>query len=329
MSTTRKKAGLVAIVAAIGLAPWYVMPAQGASPGGEADAPAAQQATKGKACLANRAGRIKMTDLSAGRVNLRRCGAGRRLMTNVGGPVELPGPGESLEVISSEPGRASRTTTIVVGRDGAVDVSRTTESATGAPDVARTTMRPGKACQVYDNNPDASNRWTKPMNYYVRTRFQPSNISADTMVKAVRAAAFTIQAGMAPCDGFRSDHVSVRMPYQGRTWTAPCRRDWKNVVGMAHVSGFARACNYHDSSGRKSESDVVLKVSARWFQTLTSSCYDRYDLQGVLTHELGHSVGLGHVAGPSLTMSDTTTQTCSYWQRSLGAGDVLGLRALY
>lgn len=58
------------------------------------------------------------------------------------------------------------------------------------------------------------------------------------------------------------------------------------------------------------------------------SCRRSYDLQSVATHEFGHAIGLGHVDNPHLTMHHFAPY-CSTAPRTLGRGDVRGLRALY
>jgi predicted Zn-dependent protease len=58
------------------------------------------------------------------------------------------------------------------------------------------------------------------------------------------------------------------------------------------------------------------------------ACRRSYDLQSVATHEFGHALGLGHVSNPSLTMHHFAPY-CSTAPRTLGRGDVRGLRALY
>lgn len=238
---------------------------------------------------------------------------------------QLPRPGTYVDITEASSEGTDTRTHVRVSNDGVVSVDTTpTASSTAEATVAS----PGKACGSTATAVDWSTRRSSNRTWYARTSVLPSNVSASTFVDAARAAATTIQHGIAPCDGYRLDEVSVRMTYGGQTNSAPCRQDGRDVVATAYISGFAKTCNY----GPGDESDIALKVSAPWFQYLTESCNGRYDLQGVLTHEFGHAVGLMGVTGSnaaSLTMSEDTTATCSYWQRSLGAGDVRGLRNLY
>ncbi|MFD6554697.1 peptidase M10 [Streptomyces sp. NPDC058398] len=62
----------------------------------------------------------------------------------------------------------------------------------------------------------------------------------------------------------------------------------------------------------------------------TSSCTDKYDIRSVGTHEAGHIFGLKDITGAheNLTMY-TTASRCSTKARTLGKGDVLGLRSIY
>ncbi|MFE6625187.1 matrixin family metalloprotease [Streptomyces sp. NPDC057740] len=62
----------------------------------------------------------------------------------------------------------------------------------------------------------------------------------------------------------------------------------------------------------------------------TSSCSNKYDIRSVGTHEAGHVFGLGHVGSghENLTMY-TRSLKCKTIARTLGKGDVLGLRSIY
>ncbi|MFB6782006.1 matrixin family metalloprotease [Streptomyces sp. NPDC056352] len=62
----------------------------------------------------------------------------------------------------------------------------------------------------------------------------------------------------------------------------------------------------------------------------TSSCSNKYDIRSVGTHEAGHLFGMGHVGSghENLTMY-TNSFRCSTKARTLGKGDILGLRSIY
>jgi matrixin len=84
---------------------------------------------------------------------------------------------------------------------------------------------------------------------------------------------------------------------------------------------------YDTSSGEITGGDIAVNGSVRW--TATDACWRAYDLQGVLTHELGHLFGLAHdPRDPSATMYPTAGQ-CETLKRDLAASDLGGLQYLY
>jgi hypothetical protein len=78
---------------------------------------------------------------------------------------------------------------------------------------------------------------------------------------------------------------------------------------------------------------MLNKTYRRWTTDPNArSCRGSYDLQSTVTHERGHTFGLGHVSESShgnLTMSDRSNGPCQSSERSLGRGDVLGLGNKY
>lgn len=113
------------------------------------------------------------------------------------------------------------------------------------------------------------------------------------------------------------------------------RSDGISVVsfGKLPTDVVAVTCTY-SHRGDIWQSDVLLSDAPGAF-TLDPGdglCVDSYDLQAVMTHERGHSFGLGHVpespGTDELTMSSFMGR-CDSSARTLGVGDVLGLRRIY
>ncbi len=76
------------------------------------------------------------------------------------------------------------------------------------------------------------------------------------------------------------------------------------------------------------ESDINLNTAYSWSTTGTGS---KIDVQSVLLHEMGHSIGLGDLYGKSQFASDTR-QVMHYYtgvKRTLGNGDATGVWKLY
>lgn len=77
--------------------------------------------------------------------------------------------------------------------------------------------------------------------------------------------------------------------------------------------------------------DVRLNKQEHLWAAGSTCISGRFDVEAVMTHEWGHVFGLAHVAESThsrLTMSESVG-SCDTTPRSLGAGDVIGLRSLY
>lgn len=106
-------------------------------------------------------------------------------------------------------------------------------------------------------------------------------------------------------------------------------------AGDLKDSHVAYTCSWHwailGAANDLREADVRFNTHDHDFTNVVrSNCSNKYDLRSVATHEAGHVFGLGHVGSghENLTMY-TNSFKCQTTARTLGKGDVLGLRKLY
>lgn len=107
-------------------------------------------------------------------------------------------------------------------------------------------------------------------------------------------------------------------------------RDGRTVVPIALECTWVVPMPFADNN--IIESDIRINtVDYDFFLTPSPLCRDRFDLYGVVVHEVAHAFGMGDVEGvrhAPLTMS-LVALDCTTDARTLGRGDVLGLRNTY
>ena len=155
----------------------------------------------------------------------------------------------------------------------------------------------------------------------------PSNqdVSATAAIAAIQAgmAAWSTQAG-----------TPFRFYYAGQVSSTTTGYDSKNVIVFRNTtSGGNIATSYWwHSNGNLVDSDIIFWDGARKFFTGSSGCSSGSLLgayiEDVATHELGHSLGLGHSGVNEATMYPSYS-ACSQGMRTLASDDVSGARSLY
>ncbi len=182
--------------------------------------------------------------------------------------------------------------------------------------------------------------WTTDFHWYFHASSTPSALSVGAVETGLQVAANAITHQRNNCG--LADQVSATNSYGGRTAAAPsvtasgsCSgMDGKNVIGFGSLpSGvLGLTCAYFDGNHHAIEADVKLTTRRAWFSgAVPSGCSNRWGIEQVSTHELGHVYGLAHVSQathPELTMS-TQAYPCTNDKLTLGLGDVRGLRTLY
>lgn len=169
----------------------------------------------------------------------------------------------------------------------------------------------------------------------------PRNVSGAAL-GALKTATGAMASGKDDCG--IAGQPRVGQAYAGSTNAAPgftsagnCAPspDRVNVTGWGALSSsgvLASTCTYSlTSSGDVVDSDAIINTNFTW-TTTKAGCNGAYDLTGVMTHERGHTFGLGHPAATAanggLTMYPSV-RACDFTKRTLGRGDVLGMFRIY
>ena len=182
-------------------------------------------------------------------------------------------------------------------------------------------------------------RWTSVYHWYFNAETTPAELTVAGAEDAIRESTGNITMGRNDCG--LTDAINASHQYEGRTTVGAnigsgggcTSRDGKNVTGFGDLpSGtLAVTCTWYDSSGRAVESDArINKADYTWPTDANSaSCSNRYGLEAVMTHERGHTFGLGHVGANSLLTMRPGVGPCDGSPGTLGLGDVRGLRQKY
>jgi hypothetical protein len=165
----------------------------------------------------------------------------------------------------------------------------------------------------------------------------PSYMTASDALTVIKRSFKNITRARNDCG--RSDRVSATSNYLGTTSRAvgvskigECTWDGHNTIAFGAIpAGYLALTCVHYIGTSIVEADMRLATGFKWALSL-SGCFNRYMLESVVTHEVGHAFGLDHVGEAShgrLTMSRNMDGTCENQEATLGLGDMKGLEALY
>lgn len=76
------------------------------------------------------------------------------------------------------------------------------------------------------------------------------------------------------------------------------------------------------------DADVYTNTSIQFYSSRESGCSSEYDIDGVMVHEVGHVIGLGHSSVSGATMYPSIS-ACNTSARTLASDDIAGRDDLY
>ena len=137
-------------------------------------------------------------------------------------------------------------------------------------------------------------------------------------------------AGAIKAWGITNSTITSTAPQRG---TAPATI---TLVDNGHVcTGSCLAATltgyYHQEGSLYYIDDADIYTNQRYNYTSskeTDGCSGEYDIDGIMTHEVGHVIGLGHSSVAGATMYPSVS-ACNFNNRTLEADDIAGKNDLY
>lgn len=276
-------------------------------------------------------------------VEVEKCPVGERVITDNGIGTALPDPGESIYVdaLTTE---GSQELEVTHYRNGTLELAHVgdeSESAGSEARIGAAASSPGE-CRD-DQYTNLGHRVDSTLSWYFNRGTTPRELTQKAALRALKAGGANITNTRNNCHMGDRVPAGVGLSYEGKTSqqaevTADAHcvpNDGMTVVSFGELPRGILAVACFPSTGTVRTSDVKFnKTHFNWTTRPGSrSCNREYDLASVMTHERGHTFGLGHVvpedAHRNLTMSPVINGTCQSSERTLGRGDVRGLGDKY
>jgi hypothetical protein len=180
------------------------------------------------------------------------------------------------------------------------------------------------------------------MRYRANLSNLPAGYAAKTVIRQVKAANGNMRKGRNTCGkphlrtpvGRYLGHSAIQPNIKPSGGSIRCGAyNTRNVVGFGSLPGglLGWTCYWYlNRSGRMGAADIMIDTGNALTTHLPKQCSNKWDFEGIVTHEFGHAYGMGHT-GPGhshLTMQHAATP-CSTYARTLGLGDWLGMKRMY
>ncbi|MFW6365348.1 MAG: matrixin family metalloprotease [Spirochaetota bacterium] len=129
--------------------------------------------------------------------------------------------------------------------------------------------------------------------------------------------------------------TSFRFTYRGRH-RAGLMRDGKNTVSFLvewpseiPMGKTAYCRNWYNRRGDIVESDIIFNMAVTRFTTLRTNTPQSYYIEGVLSHEIGHMIGLDHIEDEKSIMKPFSPRSESYFLGEIDETTIKACQTLY
>lgn len=266
--------------------------------------------------------------------------------TIVGGllAAEVPPKGMTVTAAAQMPADQEEVPTLEVTNSDDGVVSAKVEHAEHAPEeaddaAAAKAKKVGKGCKTSKTNPYAY-KFKNTFNWHYQAGSTPKRYNKKRVQANLKVAAKNVAKGRNACK-LKGD-PGMTQKFVGRTKGKPgvavkgkqircVKPNQYNVVGFKPIPGpLAVTCTwvYSNDRNRVYGSDVAIDKSKLLVLKYNKKCRNKYEIQGVMTHEFTHSAGWGHVNNNVYTM-DPTAVPCSYFARTYTRAEFRGMMRKY
>jgi hypothetical protein len=252
----------------------------------------------------------------------------------------IPGPGEGVGISGDSPTGDNVEATVETALDGTLTYSDDASLPAGAP----TSPYNSNACDSNYQGAIKSWKLSGSWGISIGDGGQPAGGTQAQTAGALNAAGSTWTNETSPCYSQDLSRAPLVQSLGTTTYESDMQivdgkstcaaRDGVSTLDAGNLDGgyVGLNCTWYDGSGFVIESDIRLNTTDYSFTyTPGSGCTSQYDVESVITHEVGHTLGLKDKGGAEnayQTMYESSFR-CKSFARNLGKSDVWHLRARY